>query len=366
MEDADIAVTNFGGDPDALLLGVFDGHGGSEVSFYCQKYFASVLLAEPAFAAGDLPAALRSSFLRLDEMISNPQGLAALDTMLLAAEESHETHDDDPSSLRDDAPHAAPGPLHEVDKFSHLPTAAGSTAVVALLRGGSVTVANAGDSRCLLSRKGVFVALSDDHKPNNDIEYQRITKAGGVVTRDNRVQGSLALSRALGDFEFKANQALSAEEQMVTALPDIMSEQIRDAEDEFLVLACDGLFEIHNWQSLLSLVRDFILRGLSMVQVIEATLDASVAPALGAPGSDNMTMQIILLPTTACRQLLEQAALNKAQEEAMRAQAAIDAAAVSEIADNEFSENPESLRASDNTSDSLPSSRTKRTIEEIE
>lgn len=53
------------------------------------------------------------------------------------------------------------------------------------------------------------------------------------------VAGNLALSRAIGDFEFKRNGSLGPEHQIVTANPDIIVHQITD-EDEFLVLACDG------------------------------------------------------------------------------------------------------------------------------
>lgn len=51
--------------------------------------------------------------------------------------------------------------------------------------------------------------------------------------------GNLALSRALGDFEFKNNHSLPAERQIVTAFPDIDERQI-DEDDEFIVVACDG------------------------------------------------------------------------------------------------------------------------------
>ncbi len=80
--------------------------------------------------------------------------------------------------------------------------------------------------------------MSYDHKPTNDGENARITAAGGFV-EFGRVNGNLALSRALGDFEFKQNFALDAEHQIVTADPDIITHQC-DGEEEFLVLACDG------------------------------------------------------------------------------------------------------------------------------
>ena len=53
--------------------------------------------------------------------------------------------------------------------------------------------------------------------------------------------GNLALSRAIGDFEFKQNFSLEAEKQIVTADPEFITHKI-DSEEEFLVLACDGTF----------------------------------------------------------------------------------------------------------------------------
>jgi len=58
-----------------------------------------------------------------------------------------------------------------------------------------------------------------------------------------RVNGNLALSRAIGDFEFKKSAKLPPEEQVVTAYPDVMAHEITD-DDEFLVVACDGRFPI--------------------------------------------------------------------------------------------------------------------------
>ena len=69
--------------------------------------------------------------------------------------------------------------------------------------------ANAGDSRTILARSGAgnqVVALSFDHKPDNEPEKARIQAAGGFV-EDNRVNGSLNLSRSMGDFEYKSNTA---------------------------------------------------------------------------------------------------------------------------------------------------------------
>ena len=72
-----------------------------------------------------------------------------------------------------------------------------------------------GDSRAVASVHGAVQELSFDHKPNVDSERARIQAAGGWVDL-NRVNGNLALSRALGDYVFKKNVNKSAEEQIVT------------------------------------------------------------------------------------------------------------------------------------------------------
>lgn len=69
-------------------------------------------------------------------------------------------------------------------------------------------------------------------------ERARISAAGGFVDF-GRVNGNLALSRAIGDFEFKKSADLSPEQQIVTAYPDVTTHNISE-DDEFLVIACDG------------------------------------------------------------------------------------------------------------------------------
>jgi serine/threonine protein phosphatase PrpC len=75
--------------------------------------------------------------------------------------------------------------------------------------------ANVGDSRAIACIAGKEESLSSDHKPSYPIEKRRIRAAGGWVEA-NRVNGNLALSRALGDFVFKRNESKSPEEQVVT------------------------------------------------------------------------------------------------------------------------------------------------------
>lgn len=80
---------------------------------------------------------------------------------------------------------------------------AGCTAIVAILRGHDLYIANLGDARAVVCQNGKAIALSRDHKPTRLDEKKRIENAGGKVLY-GRVQGFLGVSRAFGDFEFKS------------------------------------------------------------------------------------------------------------------------------------------------------------------
>ena len=99
---------------------------------------------------------------------------------------------------------------------------AGATAVVAVILGSQLTVANAGDSRAILCRSGVAYPLTADHKPLQDRELTRIRNAGGFVNHFGRVNGNLNLSRSIGDLKYKQVPGLAPAEQMITAEPDIV------------------------------------------------------------------------------------------------------------------------------------------------
>lgn len=73
---------------------------------------------------------------------------------------------------------------------------------MALITPNEIYCANAGDSRTVMAEYGNATDLSKDHKPDLPEERSRIIKAGGEVV-DGRVNGALALSRAIGDFDYK-------------------------------------------------------------------------------------------------------------------------------------------------------------------
>lgn len=171
----------------------------------------------------------------------------------------------------------------------------GCTAVVALLHDKELFVANAGDSRCVVCRKGKALEMSIDHKPEDQVEFDRIQKAGGRVTLDGRVNGGLNLSRAIGDHGYKMNKKLPPEEQMISALPDIKKITICP-DDEFMVLACDGIWNFMTSDDVVEFVQDRIADPTKKLsEICEEMFDYCLAPHTKGDGTgcDNMTAIIV-------------------------------------------------------------------------
>lgn len=193
------------------------------------------------------------------------------------------------------------------------PEAQGCTAVVVLVVGAQdgrpakLYCANAGDSRAVMSRKGTVVALSEDHKPENDEETARITKAGGFVQNmpgGARVQGDLNLSRAMGDLRYKKPDHLPPQEQILTAFPEVRSFE-RAVEDEFMVLGCDGIWERTGNQEIVDFIHGQIKSSAassSLSSICGAICDKGLCPDMDpasehfdGTGCDNMTVMIVQL-----------------------------------------------------------------------
>ncbi|MED6289239.1 Protein phosphatase 1G [Characodon lateralis] len=175
----------------------------------------------------------------------------------------------------------------------------GTTAVVALIRGKQLIVANAGDSRCVVSERGKAVDMSYDHKPEDEVELTRIKNAGGKVTMDGRVNGGLNLSRAIGDHFYKRNKSLPPEEQMISAMPDVKVLTLNEDHD-FMVIACDGIWNVLSSQEVVDFIAERIkpdldgkIRALS--SIVEELLDHCLAPDTSGDGTgcDNMTCMIV-------------------------------------------------------------------------
>lgn len=253
MEDAHTAELQLEEDNKNAFFAVYDGHGGASVAKYAGKNVFKRLTGEQSYKEGNYQESLKKAFLGIDEDILKS-----------------------PEFLRDPS---------------------GCTAVAALVtEDNRIFVANAGDSRCVLGTKGESKPLSFDHKPNNEAEMARIFRAGGYVEY-GRVNGNLALARALGDFEYKKNANVSAEDQIITANPEITEHKIT-ADDEFLIIACDGIWDCLTSQQCVDAVRLLISEGKELSEIAEIICELCLAPDTesGAGiGCDNMTMLVVAL-----------------------------------------------------------------------
>ena len=269
MEDAHVAQFNIA--PDTHVFGVFDGHGGHEVAKFVANHISDEILKNASFKNGDYSKALTEVFLRLDELLKTPEGKKELNSI--------------------QAGQNGKGGFDSGDNESY----AGCTAVVALMVRNQIYVANAGDSRCVLATKGDAVALTEDHKPDNKEEKDRIEKAGGSVS-DGRINGRLNLSRAIGDFDYKGRDDLGHHEQLVIATPEIRTWTLT-ADDEFLVLGCDGIWECLDAKQICDLVSTKIKNdGKGLKQSIEELLDYILAKDTQTGlGLDNMTCVVVTL-----------------------------------------------------------------------
>jgi len=174
---------------------------------------------------------------------------------------------------------------------------AGCTSVVALVAGERLFVANAGDSKAVLCRGGRAVAMSFEHKPQSEIETARIERAGGFVNRVGRVNNNLNLSRSIGDLKYKMNASLPPKDQMITAEPDMMVQDLT-SEDEFLFIACDGVWDVMSNQEAIDFVREKLARGgdTSLSKICEEVFDHCISEdprRTSGLGGDNMTCVIV-------------------------------------------------------------------------
>eukprot|EP00803_Ostreobium_quekettii_P009888 evm.model.scf_1014.5 EVM.evm.TU.scf_1014.5 scf_1014:36945-39348(+) len=360
MEDAHVAATDLGdGATTVSVFGVFDGHGGSEVSRFCQKYFAAQLSGIPSFPA-DVGASLSAAFHKMDDMLrdcsyhrelagmrngARPVVSAAMVAGMGDAAEGEEKKGgegggDPPAGGRDGGAPVAragsrprgggrgaattnPAPSeavlwqlnvvrrlisgaqrgrgrgrgsangnarmaaayrvsrgedgcgHGCEGTSH----AGATAVVAVKRGAELFVANAGDSRGVLARGGAAVAMSKDHKPGLKDEKARIFKAGGFVSEianQDRVNGNLNVSRAIGDLKYKSNKKLAPREQIITAEPEVRHFDLT-GDDRFFVLACDGVWDVMTNQEVVDWVGRRLDQGAALREICVEILDNCLA-----------------------------------------------------------------------------------------
>ncbi|KAJ8773934.1 hypothetical protein K2173_009365 [Erythroxylum novogranatense] len=291
MEDAHAAYPDL--DSSTSFFAVYDGHGGQVVARFCAKFLHQQVLKHEAYLAGDIGTSLQKTFLRMDEMMCGQRGwreLAILGDKIDKVSGMIEGLIWPPRNSEANGHFAEWSSEEGSHSKFHGPTC-GSTACVAMIRDKQLIVANAGDSRCVISRKGQAYNLSKDHKPELEVERERILRAGGFI-QVGRVNGSLNLARAIGDMEFKQNKTLPAEKQIVTANPDVTTVELCD-DDEFLVLACDGIWDCMSSQQLVDYVREQLNTEHKLSAICEKVFDRCLAPTAGGEGCDNMTMILV-------------------------------------------------------------------------
>ncbi|CAF1828504.1 unnamed protein product [Brassica oleracea var. botrytis] len=205
MEDRFSAMTNLGGDRKQAMFGVYDGHGGVKAAEFAAKNLDKNVLEEVSGKSGasEIADAVKRGYLTTDAAFLDGEDVKG-----------------------------------------------GSCCVTAMVRDGNLVVSNAGDCRAVMSVGGVAEALSSDHRPSRDDERERIETTGGYVDTFNgvwRIQGSLAVSRGIGDVHLK---------RWVIAEPETKMLRI-DQDHEFLILASDGLWDKVSNQEAVDIARPF-------------------------------------------------------------------------------------------------------------
>lgn len=260
MEDKHVTLAEFNqlfGIQDGVrraYYAVFDGHGGVDAATYASTHL-HVALAKQETLQSDVATAFKAAFKHTDDMF---KGKAKRERLR-----------------------------------------SGTTGVVALIQGQQLAVAWLGDSQAVLVRGGQAVTLMDPHKPEREDEKQRIEDLGGCITFMGcwRVNGTYAVSRAIGDFDQKP---------YVSADADCSVTQLQGDED-LVLLACDGFFDAVKPSEVPRLVLAALRRTAEPEggggedtpapgpAPSEAVAQQLVAHAKAAGSSDNITVLVVFL-----------------------------------------------------------------------
>ena len=289
--------------PGHSIFAVFDGHGGTFAAMYSGRNLCRVLSRQPKFVQYAkfmqeraekeklltksrervqyittgleyIEGALRDTFVELDKEIAS----ALQGSQLPEADQPYHKdtansggQDMDCNEGVGDSTSEADSTLQLLEKEGD----SGTTACVVIIAPQWVVCANAGDSRSVFSKHGnKAVPLSYDHKPDDEEEERRIRAAGGYVA-GGRVEGDLAVSRGLGDFRFKNMQTVLAgadgatkdqsnpgmvdpDDQKVSPVPDVIIQNRSADKDEFIIVACDGIWDVQtNYEAVKSVAEMF-------------------------------------------------------------------------------------------------------------
>jgi len=261
MEDAHQIKLN--AKEDLHFMMVCDGHGGD----YCAQQVAQLML--PHLLEKDLNTKRSKNEKKIKERRKSladalKNGFMEVDKKLLALE-----------------------PIANNDDFS------GTTVCAAFITEDEVICANAGDTRCVLSNNKKAKDLSSDHKPTKKSEMERIVKAGGRVI-NGRVNAMHGVARSLGDFSYKDDGLAEPDKQIVTCKPDLMCYDRSDTEDEFVLICCDGVWDVMKSQEAVSFIHDALAK--PEVKTLGEALELMLDFCLAKGSNDNMTAAIIAFP----------------------------------------------------------------------
>ncbi|KAJ4896545.1 putative protein phosphatase 2C 13 [Raphanus sativus] len=225
MEDEHICIddlsTHLRSSVPSAFYGVFDGHGGPEASLYMKDNLTRLFFQDAVFP--EMPSIVDNFFLQ--EVENSHRKAFALADLAMA----------DESIVR---------------------ASCGTTALTALIIGRHLLVANAGDCRAVLCRRGVAIDMSFDHRSTYEPERRRIEDLGGYF-EDGYLNGVLAVTRAIGDWELKT--PFTGSSSPLISDPEIQ-QLILTEDDEFLILACDGIWDVLSSQNAVSNVRQGLRR----------------------------------------------------------------------------------------------------------
>jgi serine/threonine protein phosphatase PrpC len=248
MEDAHFV------DQDLGLFCVFDGHGGRKAADFAASRFPEILGQHPQFQ-------------------------------------------DDASKALHDAVISTEDEFMELAKKDELND--GTTLLVALIAGNKLYLTNVGDSEAILCRDDEPLVLTTIHNPSkNPKEGVRVQNAGGRLI-NNRVGHphynvrlfNIAVSRAIGDLLYKSPDFTLNKTSGLIAEPDISVTEL-SPQDKFLLLACDGLWDVFSYDDAI----DFVLEKLEETQDPQAIADELVNEALARRSMDNVTVCLVLFP----------------------------------------------------------------------
>ncbi|KAJ8753243.1 hypothetical protein K2173_017857 [Erythroxylum novogranatense] len=176
----------------------------------------------------------------------------------------------------------------------------GTTALTAMIFGRSLLVANAGDCRAVLSRHGICIEMSKDHRPCCHNERMRIESLGGYVD-DGYLNGRIGVTRALGDWHLEGMKEKGGKSGPLSAEPELKLITLTQ-EDEFLIIGSDGIWDVFSSQNAV----DFVRRRLQEHNDVKVCCKQMVEEAIKRGATDNLTVVMVCFHSEPPPQLVVQ------------------------------------------------------------